>query len=870
MDAELRFHIEAYAQDLIRSGVPHEEAQRRARVEFGGVERAKEECRDARGANIVESVIQDLGFGLRMLRKNPTFTAIAVLTLALGIGANTALFSVVNGVLLNPLPYAQPDQLVSLAQTLPPFPQFSISYPNFLDWTRMNRTFQAMAAYRPSEFNLTGSDEAQRVKAVMVSASFFPVLGITPALGRNFSPAEDRPDGTPVAILSAGFWKSKFAGSWEVVGKTLTLDGQEYTVIGVLPEAFYFCCENTNFRLGDVYVPVGAWNVPWVRDRGAHPGLYAVGRLKDGVTAEQARQDMSEIARNLAEAYPDANKNAGIALTPLKEQMVGDVRLMLLMLLWAVGFVLLIACANIANLLSARSVGRTREFAIRAALGASRGRVTRQLLVESVLLGLAGGALGLSVAVWATKAGLAALPQALPLAGTVRVDQRVLLFTLVVSVFSGVLFGLIPIWQISRTDAHETLKEAKRATSAHHRTQSLFVVSEMALAMVLLIGAGLTIRSLANLWSVHAGFNPQNVWKFGVAWPASTQKETPDQLRADLNRLTDTIAAVPGVAALAITDGAFPMAGDNEVGFWIEGQPKPATTSEMANAMNYIVGPDYLKTLGIPLLEGRFLSREDGIHSSWVAVIDEQFKRQYFPTQDPLGRHINLAGIEQPFEIVGVVGHVIQFGLDENEQSPVRSQIYTAVEQIPDEYVSLLAKSNGFVARTETPSYASVSAIRDAVQGQNSQQIAYGFESMKGIITDSLAARRFTMTLLAIFAGLAVLLASGGIYGVFSHVVSQRTYEIGIRMALGAERKTILMMVLRQAGGMTLTGLAIGLLASLGLTRLMASMLFRVDSYDPVTLLCVALILSLVALTACYVPARRAARVDPMVALRCE
>jgi predicted permease len=595
-----------------------------------------------------------------------------------------------------------------------------------------------------------------------------------------------------------------------------------------------------------------------------------VGRLKGDVTIDQAKQDMKEIAQNLAKAYPDTNKNAGIVLTPLKEQMVGNVRPMLLLLSLAVGLVLLIACANIANLLSTRSLGRVREFAVRAALGASRGRILRQLLVESALLGLIGGGFGFLLAVWATKAGLATLPEALPLATTVRVDQHVLLFTLLVSISSGILFSLTPMMQIRRADVNENLKEGKRSTSTPRRIQNAFVVAEMALAVVLLIGAGLMIRSLANLWSVHSGFNPKNVWLFGVAWPASTQKETPDQVRADLNRLTDTIATVPGVTAAAITDGAFPMAGDNEVGFWIEGQPKPATTSEMQNAMNYIVGPAYLKTMGIPQLEGRFLSREDSIHSSWVAVIDDQFKRQYFPTQDPLGQHIYFAGIKQPFEIVGVVGHVIQFGLDENEQSPVRSQVYTAVAQIPDEYVSMLAKSNGLVVRTETPTYASQSAIREAIQRENSQQIAYGFKSMEGIITDSLAGRRFTMTLLAIFAALAVLLASVGIYGVFSHVVSRRTYEFGIRMALGAERRNILMMVLRQAGRMVLLGLFIGLFASLGLTRLMASMLFEVGTYDPLTLLSVVMILSLVALIACYVPARRATRIDPMVALRYE
>ncbi len=871
LDQEVHAHLEMLTEENIRAGMSPSEAQRAARIELGGIEQLKEQVRKQRLGNWLHSVASDCRFALRQLRKNPGFTAVALLTLALGIGANTALFSVVNGLLINPLPYPQPDQLVSLAETLPPFPKFAISYANFLDWTRMNQTFQAMAAYRQNDFNLTGSGEAQHVKATQVSATFFPLLGVKPLIGRNFLPHEDRKGTALVVMLSASFWKSKFGASHEILGKTLTFDGQAYAVIGVVPESFYFCCQTTNFRLGDVYVPLGSWNVPWMQDRGAHPGLFAMGRLKPGVTLERARADMNEIALNLARAYPDVDKNAGIALLPLKEEMVGDVRPTLLLLLLAVGFVLLIACVNIANLLLARSTGRAQEFAIRAALGATRGRVLRQLLVESILLAIVGGSLGLFLAVWATRGGLAALPEALPRANDVRVDPHVLLFTLIVSVLAGVLFGLAPLWQISRADVQETLKEGGRgASGARHGILGAFVAVEMGLAVVLLIGAGLMLRSLTNLWNVKPGFKPQNVLKLNVALSSSTQKGTPDQIRAHLQQLTDTIAAVPGVRAVSLTDGAFPMAGDNEVGFWIEGQPQPPTQSEMPGAVNYIVGSGYLSAMGIPLLQGRFFVPQDDLHSQFVAVVDERLQRRYFPNQNPVGQHLHLAGMDQLFEIVGVVGHVNQSGLDETENSPVTSQIYVPITQIPDEFSSLLAKSDGFVVRTQAPNYASVDAIRHAIEGVNSQHVLYGLESMEEIISGSIAARRFTMILLAAFAGLAVLLASVGIYGVISHVVGQRTYEIGIRMALGAERGSVLLMVLNQAGKMITVGVVIGLLASLALTRLMASMLFRVNSYDPPTFLGVAAILSVVALIACYIPARRASRVDPMVALRHE
>jgi putative ABC transport system permease protein len=870
LDEELRSHLDMLTEENIRAGMPPQEARRAARIEVGGIDRLKEQVHEVQAGNWLHSIASDCRYGVRQLRKNPGFAAVAILTLALGIGANTALFSVVNGVLLNPLPYPHPEELVSIAQKLPPFEQFAISYPDFLDWTRMNRTFQALAAYRQNNFNLTGSGEAQRLKVTQVSASFLPLLGVNPLIGRNFLAEEDRREATHVVMLSASLWKSKFGASPEILGKTLTLDGEGYTVIGVVPESFYFCCESTNFRLGDVYVPIGGWEVPWMQDRGAHPGIFAVGRLKPGATLEQARADTDQIAHNLAGTYPDSDKNVGIVVVPLKQAMVANSRPMLLLLVAAVGLVFLIACVNVANLLLARSTGRVQEFAIRTALGATRKRLVRQLLIESALLAVIGGSIGLLLAAWGTRAALAALPEALPRANEVRLDAHVLLFTLIVSATAALLFGLTPVLKISGATVHKNIKERQRwASGSQHRIQRTFVAAEISLAVVLLSAAGLTIRSLANLWSVNPGFDPRNVLAFNVALPGSTAKEAPGEIRGYLSQLTDAVASIPGVTAAGRTAGALPMAGDNEVGFWIEGQVRPSTTSDMPNALNYFVGPGYLKAMGIRLLRGRFISEQDNIHSRFVAVIDDRFERQYFPNRNPLGEHLHLAGLDELFEIVGVVGHVNQNGLDENDRS-ASVQLYNSIDQIPDKFIAAMAKSAGFVVRTEASNNGITSAIRQTVGKMNDQQVAYDFAWMEEIISGSLAARRFTMVLLAAFATLALLLATIGVYGVFSYVVGQRTQEIGIRMALGAERKSVVFMVLGEAGKIAMLGVGVGLLASLGFCRLIASMLFRVSSYDPVTLVSVAIVLSTVALVACYIPARRASHVDPMRALRYE
>jgi putative ABC transport system permease protein len=872
LDEELGAYVEMAADEKMKQGMSRQEAFRTVRLERGSLDGAKEIVRSGGWESILETCWQDLRYGLRVLRKSPGFAAVAVLTLALGIGANTALFSVVNGVLLNPLPYPHPDQVVTVATWESQFGESSISYPDFQDWVRDNHSFSSLAAYKSFQsFNWIRQSDTQHISAVEVTAAFFPTLGVTPALGRNFTSAEDELNGPPAVILSSGLWKSEFASSSDVIGKTLNLSGTDYTIVGVLPQNFYFCCRNINFQAGDVYVTLGATKDRLFTDRQIHPGIYAVGRFKDGVTLEQARADMAGIAHNLAVTYPNADKDRGIAVTPVKQEMVQNIKPFLLVLLAAVAFVLFIACVNVANLLLARSTGRAREFAIRAALGASQGRVVRQLLTESVLLSLVGGGLGLLLASWGTKAGLSILPGTLPRADDVSIDPHVLLFTVIVSLIAGILFGLAPALKTSSPDLHETLKEGGRGSSGvRFRTQNIFVIAEMALAVVLLVGAGLTIRTLVALWTVNPGFDPNNVVSFGVSFSPSTTRSPAAQLRASKHQFTEKIASIPGIRAVSLMDGAFPLDDENDLPFWLDGTPKPPTENQMPDAIWYIVGPGYLSVMHIPLLRGRFLTAQDETDTPGVCVIDENFARKYFPNQNPVGKRLDFDIVYRQLQIVGVVGHVKQFGLDENAKSPALEQLYTSVFQIPDAVISPSSAAVTYVARTEGPPDAFIGSIRNAIHEFNSQAVVFDTGTMNHIVSQSLDSRRFAMILLAIFAGLALVLASIGIYGVISYIAGQRAHEIGIRIALGAQRRDVLRIVLGHGVRLSLIGVAIGLAASAGLTRLMTKILYGVSSLDPLTFVCVAIILTLVALAACYIPARRAMRVDPMVALRYE
>jgi predicted permease len=808
---------------------------------------------------------QDLRYGLRMLSKSPGFAAIAILTLTLGIGANTALFSVVNGVLLNPLAYPQPEQLVAIYGKTPGFDEAPISYPDFLDWQRDTHSFSSMAMYRNEDYNFTGKDEAERLSGYMISAGFFSTLGVKPILGRTFRSEEDQVGAAPVVILGGGFWKRNFASSRDILGKRVILNGASYTVVGVIPAGFTFYGHDR-----DVYTPIGQWNDPSFRDRRINMSAHAVGRLKSGVTLSQAKADMDGIARNLALAYPEADKNAGITLVSMKQDIVGNVQRFLLVLLAAVGFLLLIACANVANLLLARSMGRSREFAIRAALGASQSRVICQLLTESILLAGSGGALGLLLAFWGTKAVLGILPGTLPRANEISLDAPVLLFTLALSLFAGIVFGLAPALKTSRVNLQQILNESGRGSSGvRHRLQGIFVAVEVALALVLLVGAGLMVRSLAALWRVNPGFNPNHAITFDVSLPSSATA-TAAETRARLRHFDDVLRSVPGVEAVSVTLGSRPMIHDSSLPFWIEGQPKPANDNDMHQAMFSLVEAGFQQAMGITLERGRFITPQDNEHAPLVIDIDDVFARTYFPHENPIGQRINLAEFNIQAEIVGVVGHVKQWGLDADPKSAIEAQFDYPFMQLPEKLMPLVASAVAVVVRTKGEPAAVMGPVRHAVEEIDPREVIYSVETMDEVVSHSFAARRLSMILLGVFAALALALACVGIYGVISYLVSQRTHEIGVRVALGAQRDDVLRLVLGHGARMALAGVAIGIVAALALTRLMSRLLFGVSASDPLTFSGVAILLVIVALVACYIPARRAMRTDPIVALRHE
>jgi predicted permease len=813
----------------------------------------------------METFLQDLRYGVRMLAKSPGFTAIAILTLALGIGANTALFSVVNGVLLNPLAYPQSGQLVAVFGKTPGFDHAPINYPNFLDWQRDTQSFSSLAIYRNQDYNFVGTGEAERLSGYMISADFFSTLAVRPILGRSFRSDDDHPGATPVVILGGGFWKRKFASSFEVIGKAITLNGTAYTIVGVIPAGFTFYGHDR-----DVYTPIGQWNDASFRDRRVDVSSHGVGRLKPGVTLSQAKADMEGIAQNLAVAYPEADKAVGITLVSMKEDIVGNVQPFLIVLLAAVGFLLLIACANVANLLLSRSMARAREFAIRASLGASHVRVIRQLLTESILLSAFGGALGLLLAFWGTKAVLGTLPGALPRANEVSLDSRVLLFTIALSLLAGIVFGLAPALKTSRVNLEEILKESGRGLSgARHRLQGVFVAVEVAMALVLLVGAGLMVRSLAALWRVDPGFNPSHAVTFSLSLPAGPTTSSAET-RARLRHFDDKMHSIPGVQAVSVTLGSRPMIHNSALPFWIEGQPKPANLQEMPQAMFYLVEAGFQQAMGVTLERGRFITPQDDEHAPVVVDIDDVFARTYFPNENPIGKHINLAGFNVLAEIVGVVGHVKQWGLDADAKSAIEAQFDYPFMQLPEKLMPLAADAVAVVLRTEGDPTAVMGSVRRAVEEIDPREVVYNVQTMNEVVSNSFAARRLSMILLGVFAALALLLACVGIYGVISYLVGQRTHEIGVRIALGAQRSDVLRLVIGHGARMALLGVAIGVGTALGLTRLMANQLFGVSAHDPLTFAGVAMLLTLVAIAACYVPARRAMRVDPMIALRHE
>ena len=799
---------------------------------------------------MMEALLQDLRYGIRLLFKHPGFTAIAVLTLALGIGANTAIFSVVNAVVLRPLPFEDPERIIRMWGKFSQGDHAATSPPDFLDYRAQNSMFEEFAAMRSSSYNLTGDAEPERIIAADVTTNFFRALGIKPVQGRAFSPEEEQPGLAQVAIISEGLWRRRFGGVLPITGKTLTLDGKSYTVVGVAPNAARLL-EDT-----EVWVPL-TFDHPMMKVRRFH-FLRAIGRLKPGVTLQQAQADLDAVSMGLERQYPDSNTTWRLRLVPLREELLGDIRTGLYVLLGAVAFVLLIACANIANLLLARAAGRQKEIAIRSALGARPTRLIRQLLTESMVLSAAGGGVGLLLAVWGTELLVKMTPDTIARAGEIGVDNRVLGFTLLLSLLSGVVFGLVPALQTSKPDLTESLKEGGKGTVAgmgNNRTHSFLVVTEMALALVLLIGAGLLVQSFRRLQDVDPGFDPTNTLTMRLFLPESKYGE-PGRPRAFLDQVLERVAALPGVKAVGTTTH-LPMRGGGDTYFKIEGRPFK-DPNQQVTALNPGISHDYLNAMGIVLLKGRPFTDQETKEPQKTVIINEDFARTYFPGEDPLGKRLVIdMGQSLTCEIIGVTRDIKQFSL-QGQSAPTM--------YLP----SIEVARASLVVRTQGDPLAMTSAVRAAVQSVDKDQPIANVLSMEQILSSSVAEPRFRTLLLSVFAALALALAGVGIYGVMSYAVARRTHEIGIRMALGARPGDTLKLVVGQGMTLALIGVAVGLVSAFALTRLLSSLLFGVSATDPLTFAVIALLLTSVAAVACYIPARRATKVDPMIALRYE
>jgi putative ABC transport system permease protein len=805
----------------------------------------------------METFLQDLRYAVRVLIKKPAFASLAVLALALGIGANSAIFSVVNAVLLRPLPFPDADKLVWVWDTQPQLETAPSSVADFLDWREQNQSFEYMAAFQDGDMFFDRGEGNEDIRVGLVTPDMFSLLRVSPILGRTFTEEETRPGHFRVALLSYSLWKQRFGSDENIIGQTVTLSGFPYTIIGVMPAGFDFPNQALLWRP----FPIDPNRI----DRGPH-FLKVVARLKSNVALDQAQAEMSAIAGRLAESFPEKIAGHGVRLQPLQEFLTGNIRPVLFVLLAAVGFVLLIACANVANLLLARAASRQKEMAVRSALGASRARIIKQLLTESVLLAIAGGALGLALSVWGVKVLIALGANNIPRAKEIGLDWWVVGFTFSISILTGIVFGLIPALQVSKPDLNETLKESGRTTAGAHssRVRSLLVIAEVALSLVLLVGAGLMIKSLHLLNEVKPGFNPDKLLTMGVTLLSSRYPED-QQVVSLYQQLLERLGNTPGAESVAAIS-ELPLAGSNtNDSFTIEGRPAIAKEEEPL-AEYRVITPDYFKSMGIALLAGRDIALTDTKQSPNVVVINESFARRHFPDGDAIGHRLKFQGqLRDPLLIVGVVGDVHHFGLDEKPtpeayvpylQDPLRDESY--------------ARSMTIVVRTKSDPEALAGTFRNEALAVDKSLPVYGIKTMSEYMRDSLSQRRFNMMLLGIFAAVALVLAAVGIYGVLSYSVSQRTHEIGIRMAVGAQPKDILKLVVGQAMMMALLGVAIGLVAAFALTRLMASLLYGVSATDPLIFALISVALTSVALAASLVPARRAIKVDPMIALRYE
>jgi predicted permease len=860
LDEELLSHIARKADDLERLGLARPEAERHARIAFGSPQKAKENVREQRPGFFLETLASDIRFAFRMLRKSPVFTFVAILTLALGIGANTAIFSVMQAVLLRPLPYPASDRLVVLSESSEEIPDMSIAMANFNDWRTQNHVFESMVAYQGNDALWTGQNQPDRLRMRRITAGFSPTLRVPPILGRTLSADDDKVGAPRVVILGEGLWETRFGRNPNVLGQQMILDGEPYSIIGVFPAHMHAA-----LRRIDVFASL--WRLEdqlgGEKNRGDHPGIYAYARLRDGVTLQQAQSEMKNIASRLDELHPEANGKDSVNVQPLLGAIVGDVRPSILVLVAAVALVLLIACANIANLQLARATERYRELAVRAALGASPSRLIRQMLTESVLISLFGGICGLLLAFWITTLLAHSSITNVPRLDEVSIDRSVLAFTLGLSVLTGVFFGIFPALQASRTDVQKALKEGSRTSSSgssRHRTRDALVALEVGISLVLLVGAGLLAKSLYEVTRADSGYDPAHALTGRFSLPDVDYHDDASRRNFVLS-VTEKLQAIPGVETAGMRN---PLLGNWQSGYVIAGKPLPPAGQYPSTDMSRVT-PHAMQAMGMRLLRGRYFNDYDNENSMPVCIIDDTFVKQNFAEADPLGKRISVEDPPEPGKertwvtVVGVVAHVKNYGVDQ----PSRVETYVPEAQNASGGGSLVIRTSG-----DPNAYAD--AMRNAVHSIAPNVPLFEVRPLSSVVEDNTAPRRFAVLLITSFAVLALALSAVGIYGVLGYLVAQRTHEVGVRMALGAQPRDVLGLVVGHGARLALVGALLGLIASLVLTRLMSSLLFRVSATDPLTYTLGALLLTIVALAACYTPARRAARIDPMVALRNE
>jgi len=854
LDEELRFHLERDIEQKIRNGLSPEDARYAALKAFGGVDQSKEECRSARGVGMIENILRDISFSLRVLLKSYAFTIVVVLTLALGIGANTAIFSFANGILLRPLPYLQSERLAVLEETALKrgIDSMSVSFPNYLDWREQNKVFEDIGIYYgTSRFSLSGAGGPVEIRGSYISQGLFEILRVSPQLGRTFTANEDRPDEDAVVILGHDLWQRSFGGDPNIIGQKIMISNRPRTVVGVMPSGFRFP------EISELWAPVALTTKTFTR---TDHGVSAIARLKDGVGFNEAQTEMTNIAARVEEQNPVTNEGLGVKVTSLHQNLAGDYREALLILLGVVGCVLLVACVNVANLMLARATARQKEFALRAALGAGRWRIVRQLMVESLLLAIVGGVLGFALSLWALHLLLTTIPIQLPFWMNFSIDLRVLGFTVGVTLLTGLIFGAVPALQTSRVDLNDTLKEGGRGSGGvRSRARSLLVVTEIALSLVLLVGAGLMIQSFLRLRRVNIGLDARNVLTATVILPRAKYPE--DQRARFFKELLERVRALPGVQEASAT-ATLPLSGGN----WgrsitVEGFPV-LSVGQAPMIQHTVVTPGYFRTMGITMLAGRDFNDADAKGSADVTIIDERLAHEYWPNDSPIGKRIRFGPPEdnEPWHtIVGVVSAVRHQRIQED----TRKSVYLPHLKIPVNGLSL-------VARTSSNPKDLVGGVRRELAQLDSGLPLSEVSTMEEVVAESIWQPRLYATLFAVFAGGALLLALIGIYGVMAFLVQTRTHEIGIRMALGATARDVFKLIVGRGMKLTAIGVVVGVGGAIALTRLMHSLLFNTSATDPVVFILISILLSLAAFLACYIPARRAAKVDPLVALRYE